>query len=91
MRESSTPQSSVVSSFLMVEKSNENKSFAEGPGSKHGQVPRKSEEPTLRRVGMQARVDGDSRAPKPSHEDLSSHYCVDWLKAHVAYFSLERT
>ena len=33
MRESSTPQSSVVSSFLMVEKSNENKSFAEARGA----------------------------------------------------------
>ena len=26
-----------------------------------------------------------------SHEDLSSHFCVDWLKAHEAYFSREET
>ena len=25
------------------------------------------------------------------HEDLSSHYSVDWLKAHDAHFSRERT
>ena len=22
-----------------------------------------------------------------SHEDLSNHFCVDWLKAHEAHFS----
>ena len=26
-----------------------------------------------------------------SHEDLSSHYCVDWLRAHNVHFSRERT
>ena len=25
------------------------------------------------------------------HEDLSSHYCEDWLKAHVARFSRKKT
>ena len=26
-----------------------------------------------------------------SHADLSSHYCLDWLKAHEAHFSREKT
>ena len=26
-----------------------------------------------------------------SHEDLSNHYCVDWLKAHEAHFSRDKT
>ena len=26
-----------------------------------------------------------------SHEDLSNHYCVDWLKAHEAHFSRAKT
>ena len=26
-----------------------------------------------------------------SHEDLSRHHCVDWLKAHEAHFSRART
>ena len=26
-----------------------------------------------------------------SHEDLSNHYCVDWLKAHQAHFSRAKT
>ena len=26
-----------------------------------------------------------------SHEDMSNHYCVDWLKAHKAHFSRAKT
>ena len=26
-----------------------------------------------------------------SHEDMSNHFCLDWLKAHEAHFSRDKT
>ena len=37
------------------------------------------------RCQLQCRMEG------LSHEDLSNHYCVDWLKAHEAHYSRAKT
>ena len=39
---------------------------------------------------MQTRVGRSPGLKHVSHEDLSRHQCVDWLKAHEAHFSRAR-
>ena len=81
MRKSSTPQSSVVSSFVMVDEGNEIKSLAEmsGETSKARYLETvmnlELEELACRRELMEI-----LELKILSHEELSSHYCVDWLK-----------
>ena len=81
MRKSSTPQSSVVSSVVMVDEGNEIKSLAEmsGETSKARYLERvmnlKLEELACRRELMDI-----LELKILSHEELSSQYCVDWLK-----------
>ena len=90
--ESSTPQSSVVLSVVVVEKDKVVKTSAGGPGES-------SKARYLERVGILDLGDLACRGElmevlglkSLSHEDLSKHYCVDWLKAHEAHFSRDKT
>ena len=80
--ESFTPQSSVVSSVVMVDD-------IKKPGD-----PGETSE-ALERV---KNLDLEDLACRQelveknlSHEDLSNHYCVDWLKMHEAHFYRDKT
>ena len=83
---SPTPQSSVVSSVVVVD-------------SKRGERPaEKSRSTYLEKVKELDLEDLECRQElaealgleRVSHEDLSRHQCVDWLKAHETHFSRAR-
>ena len=76
--ESSTPQSSVVSSVVMVD----SRKKVEDPGEA-------SRTRYLERVKDLDLEDLASR--QELTEDLSNNYCVDWRKAHEAHFSRAKT
>ena len=85
---SSTPQSSVVSSVVLVERGNERRlSERSQEGSSRTRYLEKLGKLELtvlafRQVAMEA------LEPKNlSHEDLGNKYCVDCLKATEAYFA----
>ena len=84
---SSTPQSSVVSSVVVVDNRK-----AERPGetSKARYLERVMD---LDLEDLECRQElaeilGIKNVP---HEDLTRHHCVDWVKAHEAHFSRART
>ena len=85
--ESSTPQSSVVSSVVVVD------------NKKAGRPAETSKLRYLERVKELVLEDLECRQElaevlglkNVSHEDLSRQHCVDWLKAHEAHFSRART
>ena len=86
--ESSTPHSLMVSSVVVVDK----KKKVGGPGetSKARNLERVKD---LHHEYLACRQElGEVlRLETLSHEDLSNHYCVDWLKAHEAHVSRDKT
>ena len=92
MTDSFTPQSSVVSSVEIVEKDQDGKMLAEGTGefSKARNLER------VRNLGLKdlacRRELIETREFNSfSVEDINIQFCVDWLKAHEAHFSREKT
>ena len=89
--EFSMPHSSVVSSVVIVEKDQGGKKLTEGlrEVSKAKYLERVThldlEDLACRREFMET-----LELKSLSHEDLSSHFCVDCLKAHDAHFSPEK-
>ena len=85
--ESSTPQSSVVSSVVVVD----NK-MAETPAeTTKKQYIERLKELDLEDLDCRQELAEILGLKIVSHEDLSRHHCVDWLKAHEAHFSRART
>ena len=86
--ESSTFQSSVASSVVMVDK----KMKAGGPGetSKSSYLER-VEDLDLEDLACRQELLEFLGLKNLSHEDLSNHYCKDWLKVHEAHFSQDKT
>ena len=78
--ESSTPQSSVV----VVD----NKKKAEGPGEgSRARYLERVKDLDLEDLTCRQELVEVLGLKSLSHEDLSNHYCVDWLKVHEAHFS----
>ena len=84
--ESSTPQSSVVSSVVVVEDKRVEKT-AEASRTRYLEKVKELDLEDLECRQELAEVLGLKHV---SHEDLSRHQCVDWLKAHEAHFSRAR-
>ena len=84
--ESSTPQSSVVSSVVVVEDKRVEKT-AEASRTRYLEKVKELDLEDLECRQELAEVLGLTHV---SHEDLSRHQCVDWLKAHEAHFSRAR-
>ena len=88
--ESSTPQSSAVSSVVVVENKRVEKP-AEASRTRHLEKVKELDLEDLDCRQLQnaelAEVLGLKHV---SHEDLSRHQCVDWLKAHETHFSRAR-
>ena len=84
--ESSTPQSSVVSSVVVVEDKREEKP-AEASRTRYLEKVKEFDLEDLECRQELAEVLGLKHV---SHEDLSRHQCVDWLKAHEAHFTRAR-
>ena len=82
--ETSTPQSSVVSSVVVVDNK---KTERPGEASKARYLER-IKDLDLEDLACRQEVLG---LKNMSHEDLSRHHCVDWLKAHEADFSRAKT
>ena len=80
---SSTPQSSVVSSVVGVEDKRLEKT-AEASRTRYLEKVKELDLEDLECRQELAEVLGLKHV---SHEDLSRHQCVDWLKAHEAHFS----
>ena len=83
---SSTPQSSVVSSVVVVEDKRVEKT-AEASRTRSLEKVKELDLEDLECRQELAEVLGLKHV---SHEDLSRHQCVDWLKAHKAHFSRAR-
>ena len=83
---SSTPQSSVVSSVVVVE-SKRVKRPAETSRSRYLE---KVKELDLEDLECKQELTEALGLERVSHEDLSRHQCVDWLKAHETHFSRAR-
>ena len=84
--ESSTPQSSVVSSVVVVEDKRVEKT-AEASRTRYLEKVKEMDLEDLECRQELAEVLGLKHV---SHEDLSRQQCVDWLKAHEAHFSRAR-
>ena len=84
--ESSTPQISVVSSVVVVEDKRVEKT-AEASRTQYLEKVKDLDSEDLEWRQELAEVLGLKHV---SHEDLSRHQCVDWLKAHEAHFSRAR-
>ena len=80
---SSTPQSSVVSSVVVVESKRVERP-AETSRSRYLEKVKELDLEDLECRQEMAEALGFERV---SHEDLSRHQCVDWLKAHETHFS----
>ena len=80
---SSTPPSSVISSVVVAESKREERSV-EAARLKYAEKVKKLDLEDLECRRELAEILGIDRV---SHEDLSRHHCVDWLKAHEAHFS----
>ena len=91
-RDSSTPQSSVVSSVIVMEKvlGNEKSSGEALEGTRKRYLER-VRDLDLKGLACRQELNEVLELKSLSREDLSSHYCVDWLRAHNAHFSRERT
>ena len=84
--ESSTPQSSVVSSVVVVE----NKRVEKPAGASRTRYLEKVKELDLEDLECRQELAEVLGLKHVSHEDLSRHQCVDWLKAHETHFSRAR-
>ena len=86
--ESSTPQSSVVSSMVVVVVEDKRlEKLAEASRTRYLEKVKELDLEDLECRQELAEVLGFKHV---SHEDLSRHQCVDWLKAHEARFSRAR-
>ena len=86
--ESSTPLSSVVSSEVMVDR----KKKMEGPGeASRTRYLERVKDLDLEDLACRQELTEVLGLKSLSHEDLSNHYCVDWLEAHEAHFSRDKT
>ena len=82
--ESSTPQSSVVLSGVVVD----SKKKVEGPGeASRTRYLERVKDLDLEDLACRQELTESWGTSRLSREDLSNHYCVDWLKAHDAHFS----
>ena len=84
--ESSTPQSSLVSSVVVVDKKRVERP-AEASKTRYLERVKELNLEDLECRRELAEVLGLKNV---SHEDLSRHHCVDWLKTHEAHFSRAR-
>ena len=83
-----TTQNSVVSSVMVVD----TKKKAGGPGeTKKAEYLKRVKDLDLEYLASRQRLVDFLGLKSLSHEDLSNHYCVDWLKAHEAHFSRDKT
>ena len=90
--ESSTPQSSVVSSVVIAEKDKTVMASAKGPGeSNKARYLERARNLDLKDLACRRELIEVLGFKSLSHEDLSNHYCVDWLKAHEAPFARDKT
>ena len=80
---SSTPPSSVISSVVVAESKRAERSV-EAARLKYTEKVKRLDLEDLECRRELAEILGIDRV---SHEDLSRHHCVDWLKAHEAHFS----
>ena len=80
---SSTPPSSVISSVVVAE-SRRAERPVEAARLKYAEKVKRLDLEDLECRRELAEILGIDRV---SHEDLSRHHCVDWLKAHEAHFS----
>ena len=80
---SSTLPSSVISSVVVAESKREERSV-EAARLKYAEKVKRLDLEDLECRQELAEILGIDRV---SHEDLSRHHCVDWLKAHEAHFS----
>ena len=84
---SSTPQSSEVSSVVVVDKKK-----AERPSdTSKARCLERVKELDLEDLACRQELVEVLWLKNVSHEDLSRHHCVDWLKAHEAHFSRTKT
>ena len=83
---SPTPQSSVVSSVVVVESK-----MVERPAeTSRSRYLEKVKELDLEDLECRQELAEALGLERVSHEDLSRHQCVDWLKAHETHFSRAR-
>ena len=86
--EHSTPQSSVVSSVVVVG----SKKMVEGPReASRTRYLERVKDLDLENLACRQELTQALGITRFSHEDLSNHYCVDWLKVHEAHFSRAKT
>ena len=85
--ESSTPQSSLVSSVVVLDDKRMERT-AEANKTRYSERIKELDLEDLECREELAEVLG---LKDVSHEDLSRHHCVDWLKAHEAHFSRAKT
>ena len=84
--ESSTPQSSVVSSVVVVD----NKRVERPAETSRTRYLEKIKELDLEDLECRQELAKALGLKHVSHEELSRHHCVDWLKAHETHFSRAR-
>ena len=84
--ESSTPQSSVVSSVVVVD----NKKVERPAEESRVRYLEKVKELVLEDLECRQELAEVLGLKHVSHEDLSRHQCVDWLKSHETHFSRAR-
>ena len=85
---SSTLRSSVVSSVVVVV---DNKKAERPAETSRARYLERVKELDLEDLACRQELAEVLRLKKVSHEDLSRHHCVDWLKAHEAQFSKTKT
>ena len=83
---SPTPQSSVVSSVVVVE----SKSVERPAETSRSRYLEKVKELDSEDLECRQELTEALGLERVSHEDLSRHQCVDWLKAHETHFSRAR-
>ena len=83
---SSTPQSSVVSSVVV----GENKRVERLAETSRARYLQRIKELDLEDLECRQELTKVLGLNEVSHEDLSRHHCVDWLKTHEAHFSRAR-
>ena len=83
----STPQSSVVSSVVVVD----NKKAERPAETSKARSLERMKELDLEDLSCRQELAEVLGLKNVSHEKLSRHHCVDWLKAHEAHFSRTKT
>ena len=83
---SSTPQSSVLSSVVVVE----SKKVERPAETSRSRYLEKVKELDLEDLECRQELAEALGLERVSHEDMSKHQCVDWLKAHETHFSRAR-